>query len=94
VIRDGLTWAKTSYNSIHGPISTFWKRTGSHLELDVEIPANTTTTVCIPAADVSDVTESGKPIQRAKAVSFLRSADDNVWLEVGSGAYKFASTLR
>lgn len=45
VIRAGLTWAKTSYDSIDGRIATAWKMVGDHLSLDVTIPPNTTTTV-------------------------------------------------
>ena len=51
VIRDGLTWAKTRYDSIHGPIATSWKLTGNRLALQVVVPANTTATVCVPAKD-------------------------------------------
>ena len=94
MIRDGLSWAKTTYTSIHGPISTFWKRTDKHLELDVVVPANTTASICLPATDVATVTESGKRIGKTKGVTFLRAEGENVWLEAGSGTYKFASNLR
>jgi len=46
-----LTWAKTSYNSIRGLIKTSWKRTGSSVELTVEIPPNTKATVRVPKVD-------------------------------------------
>lgn len=39
VIREGLTWAKTSYDSIHGKIATTWKRDGQKLTLEVVIPS-------------------------------------------------------
>lgn len=43
-----LTWAKTSYNSIHGLVSTDWHIENHKLKLDVTIPANTTATVMFP----------------------------------------------
>jgi alpha-L-rhamnosidase len=94
VICDGLSWAKTSFDSIRGPISTNWKRTGRHLDLEVVIPANTTATISIPAADAGNVTESGKPVTKAKAVTFLRAENEKVWLQAGSGTYRFASEMR
>jgi alpha-L-rhamnosidase len=94
VIRDGLTWAKTSYDSIHGKIATAWKREGQRLTLEVVVPANTTATVCVPARDMASVTESGKPVKNAGSVKFLRMDKENAIFEVGSGIYKFASEIR
>jgi alpha-L-rhamnosidase len=94
VIRDGLTWADTSFDSIHGRISTAWKRKGARLALKVAIPANTTATICVPASDVANVTESGKPVRNAADVKFLRQENDKCVLEVGSGTYNFVSEMR
>jgi alpha-L-rhamnosidase len=93
VIRDGLTWANTSFDSIHGRISTAWKRTGNQLALEILIPANTTATVCIPATDLARITESGKPIEKAENVKFLRKENDKFVFAVGSGTYQFASEM-
>ena len=94
VIRDGLTWARTSYNSIHGKIATAWKREGKRLALEVVVPANTTATVRVPAGDIAGVTESGKSAKNAEGVKFLRMDKENALFEVGSGTYKFASEIR
>ena len=95
VIGDGLTWAKTSYNSIHGKIATGWKRAGNQLTLEVVVPVNTTATVCVPARDVADITESGKPVEKVGSVKRLRMDNGNALFEVGSGTYRFASkTMR
>jgi len=91
VIRDGLTWANTSYDSIHGRIATAWKRDGESLKLDVTIPANTTATVCLPARDAANVTESGKAVAQARGVKFVGMEKGNAVFEVGAGKYKFVS---
>jgi hypothetical protein len=91
VIREGLTWAKTSYDSICGKIATAWKVEADKLELDVIIPANTTATVYVPAKDAAAVTESGKPAAQAEGVKFLRMEDKAAVFEVGSGQYQFES---
>jgi alpha-L-rhamnosidase len=93
VIRDGLTWATASYDSIHGKVSTAWKRAGNRLTLDVVVPANTTAIVCIPTREVTSITESGVPVAQAEGVKFLRQENDKVDFEVGSGTYKFASEI-
>ena len=94
VICDGLTWANTSYNSIHGRITTSWKRNGDRLALKIAIPANTTATIGVPAKDAESVTESGQLVTKAKAVEYLRTENGKVWLEVGAGNYKFVTELR
>lgn len=94
VIRDGLTWANTSFDSIHGKISTAWKVEGKRLTLEVEVPANTTATVCVPAENIASVTESGQHIDNVSDVKFLRQQDGKAVFEVGSGTYKFASEIR
>jgi len=93
VIRPGLTWAKTSYDSIHGPIATSWKHDASHLTLDVTIPANTTATICVPATGLDTITEGDKPVASVTAVKYLRQENDKYIFEAGSGAYHFASKL-
>ena len=93
VIGDGLTWAKTSYDSIHGNIATAWKLDDRHLTLAVTVPPNTTATVFVPAAAAGNITESGNPAASAAGVHFLREEGGSGVFEVGSGTYEFASDL-
>jgi len=90
-----LTWVKCSYDSIHGQIVSNWKRGGSKLTMDITIPINTTATVYVPVAakDSSGVTESGKPVEKAKGVKFLRMENGAAVYDVGSGCYKFGSVM-
>jgi alpha-L-rhamnosidase len=93
VVGNGLTWANTRYNSIHGDIATSWKLDGKSLQLKVVVPANTTATVCVPARDMAGITESGKPVSKAVGVKFVRQEKGRVIFGVGSGTYDFASEL-
>jgi alpha-L-rhamnosidase len=93
VINAGLTWANTSFDSIHGKIATAWKVTGNRLALDVVVPANTTASIRFPAREMASITESGKPIQKVADVKFLKLENGKASLEVGSGTYKFASLV-
>ena len=93
VMENGLKWAKTRYDSIHGPIETSWKLADGFVHLDVEIPANTMATLHIPGQHANHITESGKPTQQAnqqsKGVKFLRMEDGHALFELGSGQYRF-----
>jgi alpha-L-rhamnosidase len=93
IIRNGLTWAKTSYDSINGKIATAWKSEGQRLTLEVVVPANTTATVFIPTKSAENIMESGKVVARVKGVKFLRVENGAAVFEVGSGNYKFASEI-
>lgn len=88
-----IDWVKAHYDSIHGRISSHWRRTGSHFELETMIPANTTATVYLPAMAAEGITESGKALAKAKGVKFLRCEGDRVVLAVEAGSYRFASKI-
>jgi alpha-L-rhamnosidase len=94
VIRDGLTWAKTSFDSIHGEISTAWKVKGKRLTLEVVVPANTTAMVCIPTVNPKGITESGKLVANAEDMEFVQLDGEKVDIVVGSGHYKFVSEIK
>ena len=86
-----LTWAKGSYRSIRGMIVSDWRVEDDSLDLNVEIPVNTTATVYVPAQDALQVTESGQPAGEADGVMFLRLEAGAAVYEVGSGRYAFQS---
>ena len=88
-----LTWVKSHYDSPYGRIVSNWKRDGNKLSMDVTIPGNTTATVFVPAKDATVVTESGKPVDQAAGVKFLRMENNAAVYAVGSGTYRFQSRL-
>jgi alpha-L-rhamnosidase len=79
-----LTWAKATYNSIHGKIESSWKLQNGKLTLDVTVPLNTTATIFVPSSDPSHVVEAGG----AKASQLLQST---AVYKVGSGRYHFTA---
>ena len=64
------------------------------LTLEVEIPANTTATVYVPARPGAQVTESGKPAADAPGVKYLREEDGAAVYEIASGRYSFTAVGR
>jgi alpha-L-rhamnosidase len=90
-IVKGLTWAKTSYDSIHGKIATDWKVNGEKLVLDVTVPANTMATIYVPSSSREDVTESGSPVEKVDGIKFVRQERNKTVVQVPSGTYHFVS---
>jgi len=88
-----LTWVKASYNSMHGLIATHWIRKGNNLELNVEIPANTTATVYVPAKDGNSIKLNGQPALDSESVRLVKVTGDMVVLEIVSGKYKFTALM-
>ena len=89
-----IKWVKAHYDSVHGRITSNWKQTKSVFELEMEIPANTTATVYLPATRKDKITEGGKSLAEAKSVKFLRMENNSVVLAVESGSYRFGSTVK
>jgi len=51
----GLTHAKASLETMYGLVAAGWEKTGKHLTVKVQIPANTTATVKLPGGRVEEV---------------------------------------
>ncbi|MBI5819406.1 MAG: glycoside hydrolase family 78 protein [Verrucomicrobia bacterium] len=93
IVAGDLKWVRACHDSLHGRIVSDWKCDGKKFILDVIIPANTTATVFVPARSHAEVTENGKPLDKAKGVTFLRNEDNCAVLAVESGAYHFAAKI-
>jgi alpha-L-rhamnosidase len=88
-----LTWVNAHHDSPYGRIISTWKRDGDKLTMEVTIPPNSTATVFVPAKEAAGITESGKPVDQAEGVKFLRMENNSAVYEVVSGMYKFISKL-
>ena len=88
-IGGGLTHASASLQTYYGTASSGWKIEGGKIFLSVEIPANTTATVYIPAKNKKDILESGIEIEKLKEIQLERTGENYVVLKLGSGKYHF-----
>lgn len=89
-----LTFVKGSYLSVMGPIRSEWRREGRRFSLHVEIPANTTAEVWLPAGDSSNISEGGKPIKEIQGIRWQGMKNGYAVFDVGSGDYHFESDYR
>ncbi|GHV49609.1 hypothetical protein FACS1894181_08980 [Bacteroidia bacterium] len=79
-----LAWAKGSYRSIRGTIASAWKIENNRYSLSVEIPANTTATVYIPAS-------SPEAVQAPSKAGFAGYDDGYAFYRIPSGKYEFVA---
>jgi hypothetical protein len=86
-----VTWVKASYESIRGEIKVKWERKNVTFKLEVEIPANTTAEVFVPAKSADAVMVNGKPAAQTSGVKFLRMKNYRAVFCIGSGKWKFVA---
>ena len=82
--------ARVSFRSPYGLIRSEWKDAPDEFVQTVEIPANATARICLPATDPAKVTESGKPVSGRKDMAVESGTDGRIELHVGSGVYRIA----
>ena len=88
-IGGGLTNAAASLQTYYGTVSSGWKKEGNQLVWNVEIPANTTATLYIPARSAESVKENNAALAAANGLKVLGSEGEYVKVEAGSGKYGF-----
>jgi len=72
-----LKFVKATHNSPYGKISSEWHRHGNEFNWQIEIPANTTASVIVPAEKLGHITCNGKVVPAQ--------------FELGSGKYDIIS---
>jgi hypothetical protein len=84
-----LTWAETTFITVHGEITTNWKIEADSLILRVKIPANCKAVVAIPQANPEKVSESKQPIRLVKDINNVKVSNGRTLCEISSGEYIF-----
>ncbi|MFD2163843.1 family 78 glycoside hydrolase catalytic domain [Paradesertivirga mongoliensis] len=86
-----VTFANTSYDSPYGMIKSEWRNTADGFELDVQIPANTTATVYLPAQQSSRIKEGVADLAKLNSANLKQIGykEGRAIIKVGSGNYRF-----
>ncbi|MCW3090622.1 MAG: Bacterial alpha-L-rhamnosidase [Ferruginibacter sp.] len=84
-----ISAAKTSYLSPYGLISTAWKKNSHLFELNVEVPANTSATIYLPANKKSTITVNGQTLPNNGNATLSKYEDGRAIIFAGSGIYSF-----
>jgi len=88
-----LTWAETTYKSVHGDITCNWKIENKNFLLNIRIPVNCTGIVSLPQKNANIIFENGIQIQEVKMIKILEVLPDRILLEIPSGEYNFSTHL-
>jgi alpha-L-rhamnosidase len=86
----GLTEAEARLATGYGELTAHWRKEKDSLLLDITIPANTSSTVYIPAPEGGLVTEGGHLLRDVKDVQVAGVGRGYLMLNLGSGNYRFA----
>jgi alpha-L-rhamnosidase len=78
-----IDFAKASYKSVYGLISSEWHKKENNFALDIEIPANTTAVVYLPVTLHSSVSMNNVKLKT------VASKNGKAMISVGSGKYHF-----
>jgi alpha-L-rhamnosidase len=84
-----LTWARGSYESVRGTVSTRWERSAGRFTFQAEIPPNVTASVHVPSARAADVRDAaGNPPASVGRYPGSAGAEEAIFI-VGSGNHEF-----
>jgi len=87
-----LQFVKASHRSPYGLIASDWQKQDGAFRWKITIPPNATATVYVPATSAESVTESGKPVAKARGVQLLRMERGRAVVGIGPGNYTFQSS--
>jgi len=86
-IGGGFTNASASLETYYGKLSSGWKVDADKIYMDVEIPANTSATVFVPANSKNLITENGAVL----TYTDIKTEEGYVVFTLGSGVYHFVA---
>jgi hypothetical protein len=89
-----LTWAETSFNTVHGEIISNWKIEGNDFILKVKIPVGCNAMVAIPQTVSDRIFESEIPVIQSKDVKIAGVTSGKTMCEISSGEYTFRTTIK
>ena len=84
-----LNQAKASHTTPYGLVESDWTLNKGIFTWKITIPVNSRANILIPAAEINDITENGRPITDVEGLKFVRKENGRINLEIGSGEYSF-----
>lgn len=88
-----LSYAKASYRSLYGEIVSEWRIRDGEIDVQVVIPSNTTATVVLKGAVLSQLKEGERLLNTENGIQSAVETSDGVKLYIGSGKYRFTYPL-
>jgi hypothetical protein len=85
----GLDKGNVYFNSPYGRIYSEWDHQYSFHVFTIQVPVNTTATVCLPTPPNKTILESNTPLSMHREIKALGYIDGRQVFKLGSGKYKF-----
>jgi alpha-L-rhamnosidase len=93
IAKEGISAVKATYHSINGAIKSAWKKEGNQLVLDIVVPVNTRADVFVPCKNKEGVKEGNTLVSTNKDLVVKDLKDGCLQISVGSGTYRFTTSL-
>jgi alpha-L-rhamnosidase len=84
-----LSYSRASFESSYGTIASGWERKEGKIIIKVRIPANTSATIILPVLSQEKVTEEGKALSQNVYLKDIKTSDNKLTMQAGSGEYVF-----
>ncbi len=81
---EALEYVEAKHDCMYGQIRSEWKRVGNKIEMIVEVPANTSSTIILPK---SDLQINISAVKRLDVVKNFKTKSKTQQFELGSGVY-------
>jgi len=85
----GLSFVSTNYESRYGQIKCNWEKNNNVVNLNIDIPVNTTALIYLDINSNSVVSEGNINISNANGIEIMSENDEQMICKVGSGCYSF-----
>lgn len=86
---DGISHASASYDSPYGKIKSHWVKEGNVVNLNVDVPVNTSALIYFNINSNSNVSEGNRNISKVRGVEVVSKNKGQMICRVGSGSYSF-----
>jgi hypothetical protein len=89
-----LTWAETTYKTIHGDVTCNWKLEKNNILIKVIVPVNCTAIVSIPQTNPQFIFENEILINQSKSVKISEVSSVRTLCKISSGEYNFRAHFK
>jgi alpha-L-rhamnosidase len=84
-----MNYARASHQSMYGQIISGWQINGDQIEVELEIPPNTTAYLVLSGATAESLREGNQELPLVEGIHSYSVEKDGVHLSIGSGSYRF-----
>jgi len=88
-LTENLEFTDVEFKSIHGLISSKWKNRNGKFQWEIKVPVNSSATIYFPAADISEISESGKSVSDNSDIEFIKREGKHCIFNIPSGEFDF-----